>query len=137
MIRTQALTKRFGSVVAVDGVDLDVREGDRYGFLGPNGSGKTTTVRMLLGLVFATSGSIEVLSHRIPKQARQALVDVGSLIEGPAAYGHLSARRYLMLLDAAGGGGPGGDRPGSAGAGRDGAVSGIGPSYVHEGRMVV
>jgi ABC-2 type transport system ATP-binding protein len=106
MIRTEGLTKRFGSVVAVDGVNLDVREGDRYGFLGPNGSGKTTTVRMLLGLVFATSGSIELIGHRVPKQARQALVDVGSLIEGPAAYGHLSARRNLMLMDAAGPGGP-------------------------------
>jgi ABC-type multidrug transport system ATPase subunit len=102
MIRTEGLTKRFGSVVAVDGVDLDVREGDRYGFLGPNGSGKTTTVRMLLGLVFATSGSIELLGHPVPKRARQALVDVGALIEGPAAYGHLSARSNLMLMDAAG-----------------------------------
>jgi ABC-2 type transport system ATP-binding protein len=61
---------------------------------------------MLLGLVFATSGSIELIGHRVPKQARQALVDVGSLIEGPAAYSHLSARRNLMLMDAAGPGGP-------------------------------
>lgn len=102
MIRTVGLTKRFGSVIAVDRVDLDVREGDRYGFLGPNGSGKTTTVRMLLGLVFATSGSIELLGHPVPKRARQALVDIGALIEGPAAYGHLSARSNLMLMDAAG-----------------------------------
>lgn len=106
MIRTEGLTKRFGRVLAVDGVDLEVREGDRYGFLGPNGSGKTTTVRMLLGLVFATSGSIELLGHPVPKKARQALVDVGALIEGPAAYGHLSAGRNLVLLDAAGPGGP-------------------------------
>ena len=106
MIRTEGLTKRFGRVLAVDGVDLDVREGDRYGFLGPNGSGKTTTVRMLLGLVFATSGSIELLGQPVPKRARQALVDVGALIEGPAAYGHLSAGRNLMLMDAAGPGGP-------------------------------
>jgi ABC-type multidrug transport system ATPase subunit len=106
MIRTEGLTKRFGSVVAVDGVDLQVREGDRYGFLGPNGSGKTTTVRMLLGLVFATSGTIELIGRPVPKQARRALVDVGSLIEGPAAYGHLSARSNLALIDAAGPGGP-------------------------------
>jgi ABC-type multidrug transport system ATPase subunit len=102
MIRTEGLTKRFGSVVAVDGIDLDVREGDRFGFLGPNGSGKTTTVRMLLGLVFATSGSIELLGQPVPKRAGRALVDVGALIEGPAAYGHLSARSNLMLIDAAG-----------------------------------
>jgi ABC-type multidrug transport system ATPase subunit len=107
MIRTHGLTKRFGRVLAVDGVDLNVNEGDRYGFLGPNGSGKTTTVRMLLGLVFATSGSIELLGHPVPKRTRQALVDVGALIEGPAAYGHLSAGRNLMLMDAAG---PGGSR---------------------------
>jgi ABC-type multidrug transport system ATPase subunit len=110
MIHTEALSKRFGSVVAVDGVDLDVREGDRYGFLGPNGSGKTTTVRMLLGLVFATSGSIELLGQPVPKRARKALVDVGALIEGPAAYGHLSARSNLMLIDAAGPAGPHGSR---------------------------
>ena len=61
MIRTTAVTKRYGPVLAVDEVDLDVREGDRYGLLGPNGSGKTTLVRMLLGLVFATAGEIEVL----------------------------------------------------------------------------
>jgi len=64
MIVTHALTKRFGRTVAVDAVDLQVREGDRYGFLGPNGSGKTTLVRMLLGLVYATSGEIEVLAVR-------------------------------------------------------------------------
>ena len=58
MIVTHELTKRYGRVLAVDRVDLDVREGDRYGFLGPNGSGKTTVVRMLLGLVYATSGYI-------------------------------------------------------------------------------
>ena len=63
MITTRDLTKRYGRTVAVDGVDLDVREGDRYGLLGPNGSGKTTLVRMLLGLVFATRGEIEVLGR--------------------------------------------------------------------------
>jgi ABC-type multidrug transport system ATPase subunit len=60
MIVTHGLTKSFGSFLAVDGVDLDVREGDRYGFLGPNGSGKTTVIRMLLGLVYATSGEIQI-----------------------------------------------------------------------------
>ena len=66
MIRTKELTKHYGRVVAVDGVDLEVDEGDVYGFLGPNGSGKTTTVRMLLGLVLATSGSIELLGRSMP-----------------------------------------------------------------------
>ena len=105
MIRTTALVKRFGGVTAVDGIDLDVREGDRYGFLGPNGSGKTTTVRMLLGLVLATSGSIELLGSPMPKRASSVLPQVGALVEGPASYGHLSARTNLSLLDAAGRGG--------------------------------
>ena len=99
MIRTERLVKRFGRVVAVDGIDLDVRQGDRYGFLGPNGSGKTTTVRMLLGLVLPTSGKVELFgSTRI----RDVLPRVGALVEGPAAYGHLSGRANLALLDAAG-----------------------------------
>ena len=106
MIRTQGLTKRYGALVAVDDVDLDVREGDRYGFLGPNGSGKTTTIRMLLGLVYATSGEIELMGQRVPRNLGRVLPHVGALVEGPAFYGHLSGRANLALLDAAGRGGP-------------------------------
>ena len=106
-ISTQSLTKRFRSLTAVDSVDLDVRPGDVYGFLGPNGSGKTTTVRMLLGLVLPTSGRVEVLGEPIPKRGRRVLHRVGALVEAPAAYGHLSGRVNLSLLDAAG---PGGSR---------------------------
>src|SRR4051812_49443593 len=102
MIRTHHLTKRFGRVFAVDGLDLDVQEGDVYGFLGPNGSGKTTTVRMLLGLVLATSGTVELLGRPMPKEGRDVLRSVGALVEGPAAYGHLSGRTNLRLLDASG-----------------------------------
>ena len=105
MIVTRGLTKRFGPVLAVDHVDLDVREGDRFGFLGPNGSGKTTVIRMLLGLVFATSGEIEVLGRPIPSRVREVLPKVGALVEGPSAYGHLSGRANLALIDAAGRGG--------------------------------
>ncbi|HEY0501048.1 MAG TPA: ABC transporter ATP-binding protein [Kutzneria sp.] len=107
MIVTRGLTKRYGSVLAVDGVDLTVREGDRYGFLGPNGSGKTTLVRMLLGLVYATSGEIEVLGSPMPRRAAEVLPQIGAMVEGPAAYPHLSGRRNLALLDASG---PGGSR---------------------------
>jgi ABC-type multidrug transport system ATPase subunit len=102
MIRTHGLTKRFGSVTAVDDVTLEVRPGDIYGFLGANGSGKTTTVRMLLGLVLATSGTIELLGRPMPKEGREVLRSVGALVEGPAAYGHLSGRTNLRLLDASG-----------------------------------
>ncbi len=71
VIATRSLTKRYGPVLAVDDIDLDVREGDVYGFLGANGSGKTTTVRMLLGLVLATSGEADVLGSPMPRSARQ------------------------------------------------------------------
>ncbi|HET7477625.1 MAG TPA: ATP-binding cassette domain-containing protein [Dermatophilaceae bacterium] len=110
MIRTHALTKRFGAVLAVDRVDLDVRAGDIYGFLGANGSGKTTTVRMLLGLVLATSGQVEVLGQPMPRAGARVLPRVGALVEGPAAYGHLSGRRNLAILDASGGRLRSGDR---------------------------
>ena len=102
MITTRSLTKRFGGFLAVDQIDLQVREGDRYGFLGPNGSGKTTAIRMLLGLVYATSGEIEIMGRPMPGKASELLPDIGSLVEGPSAYGHLSGRANLALLDAAG-----------------------------------
>jgi ABC-2 type transport system ATP-binding protein len=105
VITTRGLVKRFGRVRAVDGIDLDVRTGDIYGFLGANGSGKTTTVRMLLGLVLPTRGEIELLGGRMPRAGRRVLPRVGALIEGPAHYGHLSGRENLALLDAAGPGG--------------------------------
>jgi ABC-2 type transport system ATP-binding protein len=107
MIKTVNLTKRYGRIHAVDGVDLEVREGDRYGLLGPNGSGKTTLVRMLLGLVFATRGDIEVLGLPVPRRVKEVLPSVGAMVEGPGAYPHLSGRTNLSLLDAAG---PGGGR---------------------------
>ncbi len=102
MITTHALTKRYGSVRAVDDVDLDVREGDVYGFLGANGSGKTTTVRMLLGLVLPTSGEVTLLGEPMPRSAARVLPQVGTLVEGPAAYGHLSGRANLRLVDSMG-----------------------------------
>ena len=102
VIVTRGLVKRYGRLRAVDGIDLDVREGDVYGFLGANGSGKTTTVRMLLGLVLPTSGEIELLGGRMPRAGRRVLPRVGALIEGPAHYGHLSGRENLALLDASG-----------------------------------
>lgn len=101
-IETDDLTKRYGSVLAVDSVVLRVQEGERYGFLGPNGSGKTSVIRMLLGLVHTTRGCFELLGERWPKRA---LPQVGALVEAPAAYGHLSGRANLTLFDAAGSGG--------------------------------
>ena len=102
MIRTEGLTKRFGSVTAVDDVGLEVSAGDIYGFLGANGSGKTTTVRCLLGLVLPTEGRIELLGRPMPKSGREVLPKVGALVEGPAAYGHLSGHANLTVIDASG-----------------------------------
>jgi ABC-type multidrug transport system ATPase subunit len=102
VIRTRALTKRYGELRAVDDVNLEVGTGDVYGFLGANGSGKTTTVRMLLGLVLPTSGEAEVLGMAMPNARRRVLPHVGSLVESPAAYPHLSGRANLALLDATG-----------------------------------
>jgi ABC-2 type transport system ATP-binding protein len=102
VIRTRGLTKRYGELRAVDAVELDVREGDVYGFLGANGSGKTTTVRMLLGLVLPTSGEAQVLGQPMPAARRTVLPQVGALVEGPGCYPHLSGRANLALLDASG-----------------------------------
>ncbi len=106
MITTDGLTKQYGQNTVVNEVTLRVGEGDRYGLLGPNGSGKTTLIRMLLGLVYATRGEITVMGRPVPKRVREILPSVGALVEGPGAYGHLSGRRNLELLDASGPGGP-------------------------------
>ncbi|MCE3033450.1 ABC transporter ATP-binding protein [Streptomyces sp. CMSTAAHL-2] len=102
VIATRGLTKRYrGGQVAVDGLDLTVPAGSVFGFLGPNGSGKTTTIRMLMGLIEPTSGTARVLGLPMPRAARTVLPQVGALIEGPALYGHLSGRDNLLRLDAA------------------------------------
>ncbi len=102
VITTHGLTKRFGRVTAVEDVDLRVPQGSRFGLLGPNGSGKTTLVRLLLGLVHPTSGSWELLGRPMPRSAAQVLPRVGALVEEPSAWGHLSGRANLRLIDAAG-----------------------------------
>ena len=103
MIQTRGLTKTYGDVRAVDDVHLDVREGDVYGFLGANGSGKTTTVRMLLGLVMANAGEAELFGEPMPRSSASVLPRIGALVEGPGAYPHLSGRANLALFDAAAG----------------------------------
>jgi ABC-2 type transport system ATP-binding protein len=82
-------------------VDLEVPSGAVYGFLGPNGSGKTTTIRMLLGLVTPTAGSVEMLGRPMPAAASDVLPRVGALVEGPAFHPYLSGRDNLARLDAA------------------------------------
>lgn len=102
VIATRGLTKRYrGGQLAVDRLDLTVPRGSVFGFLGPNGSGKTTTIRMLLGLIGATDGTVRLLDEPMPDAARRVLPRVGALIEGPALYGFLSGRENLVRFDAA------------------------------------
>lgn len=104
IIETKKLTKRFGSTRVVNNVDLQVKKGEIYGFLGPNGAGKTTTIRMLLGLARPTKGAIHIFGKDIKRERLSILKKVGSLVEYPSYYGHLSARENLeavrILLDA-------------------------------------
>ncbi|MFI1969438.1 multidrug ABC transporter ATP-binding protein [Streptomyces cinnamoneus] len=102
VIATRALTKRYrGGQLAVDRLDLTVPRGSVFGFLGPNGSGKTTTIRMLMGLVTPTSGTARVLGEEMPRAGGRVLPRVGALIEGPALYGFLTGRDNLLRFDAA------------------------------------
>jgi ABC-2 type transport system ATP-binding protein len=96
VVRTDALTKRYGERLAVDRVSMTVRRGEVYGFLGPNGAGKTTTLRMVLGLIRPTSGSATVLGR--PAGVPDVTERVGALIEGPGFYPYLSGRANLEVL---------------------------------------
>ena len=101
-IQTEGLTKRLGDAAVVDKLDLVVPRGSVYGFLGPNGSGKTTTIRMLLGLIWPSAGSYRVLGEAMPAANAKVLPQVGALIEGPAFYPWLTGRQNLRRMDAAG-----------------------------------
>src|SRR5207302_11376890 len=97
IVETHGLTKRFGSgFLAVDGVDMSVRRGEVYGFLGPNGAGMTTTLKMLVGLIGATSGTATVAGHAPGDPA--GLAKTGCLIEGPGFYAYLSGRENLRVV---------------------------------------
>jgi ABC-2 type transport system ATP-binding protein len=98
-VRTRGLTRHFGKHLAVDNIDLEVPTGAVYGFLGPNGSGKTTTIRMLLGLLSAEAGEIEVLGRAMPGGVADVLPRVGALIEGPAFHPYLAGAENLRRLD--------------------------------------
>ena len=94
-IRTQQLTRNFGAVRAVDGLTMEVPTGIMFGFLGPNGSGKTTTIRLLLGLLEANSGAAQVLGYDTRTQAGQIRQHSGALLEHNGIYERLSAADNL------------------------------------------
>ena len=98
VIRARGLTRRFGDLVAVDHLDLRVSEAVVYGFLGPNGSGKTTTIRMLCGLLRPTEGSAEVLGHRVPEEAESLRRRIGYMTQAFSLFEDLSVRENLEFL---------------------------------------
>lgn len=94
-IQTEGLTKRFGDVVAVDGVSLDVDRGEVFGFLGPNGAGKSTTIKLLLGFLRPTSGSIRVLGRDVSQDPVAVRRESGLLPEQFVGFKNLSAREHI------------------------------------------
>jgi len=106
VLKTIDLTKRFGLFTAVDRLNLEVNEGDVFGFLGPNGAGKTTTMRMIVGLVRPTSGRIEVNGLDTRRRFLEAIAQIGSMVDIPAFYRHLSGRKNLALIAQVAGGVP-------------------------------
>jgi ABC-2 type transport system ATP-binding protein len=103
-VELRGLVKRYGDLVAVDGVDLTVEAGDVYGYLGPNGAGKTTSLRMMLGLIRPDEGSVRVFGSD-PMETVHALDGVAGFVEAPRFYPYLTGRRNLELLAAFDGGG--------------------------------
>ena len=96
-IETRGLTRRFRGGYGVFDLDLAVPTGSIYGFLGPNGAGKTTTIRLLLSLLRPSAGTIRLLGEQLGRANRRALSHVGSLVESPSLYGHLTGRENLEV----------------------------------------
>lgn len=103
-VETHGLTKRFGTTVAVDEVELLVPRGSAFGYLGPNGAGKTTLIRTLLGLTRADGGTMSLLGVPVPHQRREALARVGAIVDEPRFHTHLTGHENLRLLAEAHGG---------------------------------
>ncbi|HVR88852.1 MAG TPA: ABC transporter ATP-binding protein [Candidatus Limnocylindria bacterium] len=100
VLRTEGLTKRFEHTTAVEDLDLEVREGEVFGFLGPNGAGKTTTLRLLCALIAPTSGRAEVAGYRLGHDNERIRASVGILTEAPGLYERQSARDNLLFFAA-------------------------------------
>jgi ABC-type multidrug transport system ATPase subunit len=103
VIRVHGLLKKFGALKAVDGLSFSVQRGQVYGFLGQNGAGKSTTIRMLLTLIQPTSGTIELFGLNLQQHRQKALRQVGAMIEKPDLYNYLTALQNLQLMATLGG----------------------------------
>jgi ABC-2 type transport system ATP-binding protein len=97
-IRARGLTRRFGHVTAVDGIDLDIPRARIYGFLGPNGSGKSTTIRMLCGLLQPTAGTVDVLGHEMPRDAEQLRTRLGYMTQKFSLWDDLTVSENLDFM---------------------------------------
>jgi len=100
LIKTNQLTKRYGTVSVVKGLNLEVKSGEIFGFLGPNGAGKTTTIKMLTGLLDPSEGKASICGYDISKQPTQAKALMAYVPDQPKLYGKLSAREFLHLIAA-------------------------------------
>jgi len=98
VIVTEGLSKEYGSFVAVDGLNISIKQGSCVGFLGPNGSGKSTTIKLLTGLSRATSGRAYIFGHEIGRETREALLNVGSVVESPVFPPFLSPIEVLSYF---------------------------------------
>ena len=98
IVQVTGLTKQFKNLTAVDGLSFSVNEGDVYGFLGQNGAGKSTSIRMMLTLIEPTSGEIEIFGMKLAKHRREILSQIGAVIEKPDIYKYLSAYDNLKLF---------------------------------------
>lgn len=98
LVKITALTKQFGHLTAVDNLSFSVEPASVYGFLGQNGAGKSTTIRMLAGLIMPTSGEIEIFGLSLAKHKKEILQQVGAVIEKPDVYQYLSAYDNLQLF---------------------------------------
>src|SRR6185295_836265 len=104
VLETEELTKRYGRRIAVNEISLRVERGDIFGFLGQNGAGKSTTIRMALGLVRPTSGRVSLLGYDMARHPIRALRRTGAIVETPSFYPNFSGRQNLNLLAAMSGG---------------------------------
>jgi ABC-2 type transport system ATP-binding protein len=126
-VEAVGLTKRFGSNMAVDNVELHIPRGSAFGYLGPNGAGKTTLIRMLLGLTRADAGTMHLLGYPVPSERGRALARTGAIVEEPRFHRYLTGRDNLRIVAAA--------REPAAHARIDGALARVGLSDRADSRV--
>ena len=98
LIELRNVVKKYDDVAVVNNLSLEIKKGEIFGFLGPNGAGKTTTIRMLVGLINPTSGEIKICGHDLKNDTKNALREVGAVVENPELYKYLSGRENLMQI---------------------------------------